>query len=332
MIEVQTQVKLAQYTSLKIGGPAAEFVSVKTEEDLISSLNCSVPILILGAGSNLLISDSGFPGRVIRVETTGKKLVNNLLSVDAGENWDDFVLWAVNNGYGSFAPLTGIPGTVGATPIQNVGAYGTEVSELIDTVAVFDRLTREKLSLNNSQCRFNYRNSLFKQEPERFVVLQVLFKALKIEQIAVKYDELAVKLGVNVGDFVDAKNVLTAVREIRASKGMLLDETDSDTYSVGSFFLNPRVSDDIKSELPSEAPAWAQQDGSWKVSAAWLIANSGFVPGYHLGDASISTKHMLALCNRGSATAREIMQLAQEVRQKVKTRFGIELEFEPKII
>lgn len=332
MVEVQTQVNLAEHTTLRIGGPAEEFVTAKTEVELISALNCSIPILILGAGSNLLIADTGFAGRVIHIQTTGKDLTDNQLNVAAGENWDEFVLWAVDNGFGFFAPLTGIPGTVGATPIQNVGAYGTEVSELIESVTVFDRLTKERLILTNNQCRFGYRNSLFKQEPERFVVLQVQFKPAKVEKIEVKYEELAKKLGVNVSDSVDARRVLTAVREIRASKGMLLDATDSDTYSVGSFFLNPRVSDDIKTELPSEVPAWQQQDGSWKISAAWLIANSGFVPGYRVGDASISSKHMLALCNRGKATAKEIMQLAQEVRLAVKSRFGIELEFEPTIL
>lgn len=332
MVEIQTQVALAPYTTIGVGGPAAEFVIVKSEAELISALYFVGPILLLGGGSNLLISDSGFSGRVIKIESTGINDRNGIVEVAAGENWDDFVSWGVAAGYGQLAPLTGIPGTVGATPIQNVGAYGTEVSELIYTVKVYDREKSEIKYLLNTECKFSYRNSKFKELPNRFVVLSVQFKLTKTNQIPVKYDELAAKLNVSVGDDSDAILVLQAVRELRASKGMLLNPTDRDTYSVGSFFLNPRVSATQYEKLPKEVPAWQQPDGSWKVSAAWLISQSGFERGYRLENAAISSKHTLAICNLGNAKFNQIMDLANLIRSKVEQEFGLILQIEPKII
>ena len=332
MIEVQTQISLADYTTLNVGGPASEFVSVKSDDELLVALDYPDQILILGEGSNLLISDSGFLGRVIHIQTTGLEMANNQLVAAAGENWDQFVSWAVEQGYGEFAPLTGIPGTVGATPIQNVGAYGTDVSELIDSVVVYDRLIKEKVTFTNQDCKFSYRNSMFKQNPGRFVILQVIFKCIKTSQIEVKYDELAKSLAIPVGSSADAIWVMRAVRALRMSKGMVLDPKDRDTYSVGSFFLNPRVSADSRAELPDNTPSWLQQDGSWKISAAWLIGEAGFQPGFHIGDAAISSKHLLAICNLGNATTKDILKLANQIRTEVKSRFDIELEFEPNIV
>jgi UDP-N-acetylmuramate dehydrogenase len=332
MVEIQTQVPLAPHTTIGVGGPAAEFVIVKTEIELISALDYLGPVLLLGGGSNLLISDSGFAGRVIKIETTGISDQSGIVDVAAGENWDDFVSWGVATGYGELAPLTGIPGTVGATPIQNVGAYGTEVSELIDTVKVYDRELSREVYLSKSECNFSYRDSIFKEVPDRFVVLSVQFKLTKTDQIPIKYDELATKLNVSVGDGAAAKLVMQAVRELRASKGMVLNPTDRDTYSVGSFFLNPRVSAAQYEQLPREVPAWQQPDGSWKISAAWLISQSGFERGYRSENAAISTKHTLAICNLGNATFDQIMDLANLIRSKVQQEFGLILQIEPKTI
>lgn len=332
MVEIKTQVLLAPYTSIGVGGQANEFVVAKSENEIIEALQFQGEILILGGGSNLLISDQGFNGRVIQIATVGTKHVEDGVEVAAGENWDEFVTWGINNGYGQLAPLTGIPGTVGATPIQNVGAYGTEVAELIKEVIVFDRLTKTIDTLSCKDCKFSYRHSIFKTEPNRFVVLRVLFGLVKTNQIHVTYDELANTLNIPVGGMADAKDVFSAVRSLRASKGMLLDSKDRDTYSVGSFFLNPRVSHEQKLELPEEIPSWQQQDGSWKVSAAWLINEAGFRRGYRIGDAAISSKHTLAICNLGSATATQVIELATEIRNKVAARFGIELQIEPFLI
>jgi UDP-N-acetylmuramate dehydrogenase len=328
MLKIQTQIPLAQHTTLKIGGKAAEFVSASSEAEIISALDYNDSILILGGGSNLLISDSGFAGRVIQINTSGKKISDNLIEVAAGENWDEFVNWGLVQGFGQFAPLTGIPGTVGATPIQNVGAYGTEVSELIHSVEVFDRSSKFKTILSNQDCKFSYRSSIFKEEKTRYVVLNVRFNLVRTNQVLVKYDELAGKLQCEIGESVDANLVLQAVRDLRASKGMLLDSADRDTFSVGSFFLNPRVSDEHRNKLLA-APAWLQPDGSWKISAAWLIAQAGFERGYQVGDAAISSKHTLALCNLGNATCDQVIKLATQIEEKVSNQFGIQLLKEP---
>lgn len=332
MINVRTQVPLAPFTSIGVGGNATEFVEIESEHDIFEALDYSGEILILGGGSNLLISDHGFSGRVIHIATSGINHVAGAVEVAAGESWDEFVAWGLNNGYGQLAPLTGIPGTVGATPIQNVGAYGTEVSDLINQVTVFDRLTKTIRTISCNDCRFSYRNSVFKTEPNRFVVLKVLFGLAKTNKIPVTYDELARKLQISVGEMADAQDVYSAVRLLRASKGMLIDKQDRDTYSVGSFFLNPRIAAEQRINLPKEIPAWQQQDGSWKVSAAWLINEAGFNRGYRKGDAAISSKHTLAICNLGSASSEQIIDLANEIRSGVSTKFGIELQIEPILI
>lgn len=332
MVEIQTQVPLAPFTTLRVGGPATEFVIARSEDEIIAALDYAGPILLLGGGSNLLIADHGFAGRAIKIETSGIRQTADSVEVAAGENWDDFVSWGVANGYGELAPLTGIPGTVGATPIQNVGAYGTEVSELISSVKVYDREQRKVKQLSNDECKFSYRNSIFKEMPNRFVVLTVQFKLAKATQIPVKYDELANKLEVTVGDSVDQMEIMQVVRQLRASKGMLLDATDRDTYSVGSFFLNPRVTATEYAQLPTDTPAWQQPDGSWKVSAAWLISQAGFNRGDKLGNAAISTKHTLAICNLDNASSSEILMLADEVKHKVKAKFNISLQIEPTLI
>lgn len=329
MIEIRTQVPLAPHTTIGVGGNANEFVIAHSDQEIIEGLNYSGPILLLGGGSNLLISDAGFAGRVIQIKSTGLSQSNNLVTVAAGENWDDFVNWAIANGYGNLAPLTGIPGTVGATPIQNVGAYGTEVKELIHSVTVFDREVKDLIELSNLDCDFSYRNSIFKKSPNKYVVLKVTFTLEKTNQVLVSYDELAAALNIEVGSTADASAVRDAVRKLRAGKGMILNPLDRDTYSVGSFFLNPRVDANLKNNLPEDVPAWKQQDGSWKISAAWLISQAGFTRGYAKGEAAISTKHTLALCNLGSASSAQILMLAEEIKNKVESQFGIRLQIEP---
>lgn len=209
---------------------------------------------------------------------------------------------------------------------------GPEVSELISAVEVFDRKNKSIVTLNNQDCGFRYRNSIFKSEPNRYVVLYVTFTLKQTIDVIIKYDELASKLGVKVNESAPAKEVFNAVRQLRASKGMLLDETDRDTYSVGSFFLNPRISAEIRNGLPAEAPCWLQPDGMWKVSAAWLINKAGFERGYQQGNAGLSTKHSLAIVNLDNATAEEILSLAKSIQMRVADSFGIRLEFEPQLI
>jgi len=332
MVEIQQNVPLAQFTTMKIGGNAAEFVTAKTNEEIIQALDFAGPILLLGGGSNLLISDSGFNGRVIQIKTSGMNNLEHGVKVAAGENWDDFVAWAVQQGYGQLAPLTGIPGTVGATPIQNVGAYGTDVRELISSVEVLNRDTKATVILSNEDCQFAYRNSIFKTSPGKYVILSVTFQLDQTNEVEVKYDELAKKLGIEVNASASARDVLTAVRELRSSKGMLLDETDRDTYSVGSFFLNPRITSEQRAQLPTDAPSWLQPDGMWKVSAAWLINQAGFNHGFEHGNAGLSTKHSLAIINRNNAIAKEVISLAKLIQARVLEDFGIKLELEPQII
>ncbi|MFZ9840800.1 MAG: UDP-N-acetylmuramate dehydrogenase [Candidatus Nanopelagicales bacterium] len=332
MVEIQTHVSLAPFTTLKIGGKAVEFVVVRSDKELIEALEFSGPILLLGGGSNLLISDNGFNGRVVHINTHGIEQVSQGVKVAAGESWDKFVTWAVSNGYGQLAPLTGIPGTVGATPIQNVGAYGTEVSELISSVEVLNRDTKATTNFSNENCQFSYRSSIFKTSPGKYVVLSVTFQLDQTNEVKVKYDELAKKLGIEVNSSASAWDVFNAVRDLRSSKGMLLDETDRDTYSVGSFFLNPRITSEQRAQLPSDAPSWLQPDGMWKVSAAWLINQAGFNRGFEHGNAGLSTKHPLAIINRNNATAKEVISLAKLIQTRVLEDFGIKLELEPQII
>jgi UDP-N-acetylmuramate dehydrogenase len=290
---------------------------------------------VLGGGSNLVAPDDGFDGTVLRVSTHGlaeAPQAEHALLVEAGVDWDHVVALAVQEGYAGIEALSGIPGQVGAAPIQNIGAYGQDLAQTVAWVRALDRSTGDVVVVDNAACRFTYRHSVFKST-DRYVVLAV---ALALEHsrdgAPVRYAELARRLGVEVGDRVPSADVRAAVLELRRGKGMVLDPGDHDTWSAGSFFTNPVLSaEDAARLLPDEAPRWPEGDGV-KASAAWLIERSGFAKGYGPGPVTLSTKHTLALTNRGGATTADLLALAREVRDGVRGRFGITLENEPVIL
>jgi UDP-N-acetylmuramate dehydrogenase len=339
---------LAELTTLRVGGPAARLVTATTTDGLIDAVsecdNRREPLLVLGGGSNLLIGDEGFDGTVVRVGTRGVTVeaadacAGASLRVAAGEPWDDFVAQAVSGRWAGIEALSGIPGSTGATPIQNVGAYGQEVGETIATVRAWDRLEGRVRTIAAADAEFSYRHSRFKGERfrggPRHVVLEVTFQ-LRIADLSgpVRYAELARRLGVDVGGRAPIEQVREAVLALRRSKGMVLDAADHDTWSAGSFFTNPILTADAAAALPETAPRWPVPGGGVKASAAWLIEHAGFQRGYGVpGPAALSGKHTLALTNRGGAQAKDLLELARTVRDGVRSRFGIELEPEPVLV
>jgi UDP-N-acetylmuramate dehydrogenase len=332
--------ELSQYTSLRVGGPATKIVQVSTEAQIIAAIEEAgdTPILIMGGGTNVLIADKGFEGTVIRISNNSVQsevdaCSGATLTIGAGEDWDTFVQTTIANGFAGLETLSGIPGTVGASPIQNIGAYGHEVSEFITRVRTYDRQEKALKTFTNSECQFSYRNSLFKSHPGRYVVLDVQFQLRRGEYSdPITYLELAKKLGVQPGDKATVVATREAVLELRASKGMLLSPDDHDSWSAGSFFTNPIISQQAADGLPDAAPKWPLNDGRVKISAAWLIENAGMHKGDEVGGARISTKHVLALTNSGDATASDIAELAKRARDQVKEIFGITLEAEVNLI
>ncbi|MBU6380580.1 MAG: UDP-N-acetylmuramate dehydrogenase, partial [Acidobacteria bacterium] len=255
------------------------------------------------------------------------------LTIGAGENWDEFVATTIERGFAGLETLSGIPGSVGAAPIQNIGAYGHEVSEFITRVRTYDREKKLVKTFTNQECEFEYRNSHFKSHPGKYVVLDVQFNLRQGEfTTPITYQELADKLGITVGDKAGIVETRKAVLELRASKGMLLNPKDQDSWSAGSFFTNPIISKEIADTLPADAPRWPTTDGRVKTSAAWLIEKSGIHKGDTHGGARVSTKHVLALTNSGNATATEIAELAKTAKQAVQQKFGITLEAEVNLI
>jgi UDP-N-acetylmuramate dehydrogenase len=331
---------LRDYTSLRVGGPAKNFVEVGTEAEIIAAIEAAgdTPILIIGGGTNILVADTGFEGTVIRITSHSMQAEIDAcsgatLTIGAGENWDEFVATTLDRGFAGLETLSGIPGTVGAAPIQNIGAYGHEVSEFITRVRTYDRQTKSLKTFTNSECDFSYRNSHFKAHPGRYVVLDVQFNLRKGEMTtAITYAELAKKLGVEVGEKAPIEATRKAVLELRGAKGMLLNTNDRDSWSAGSFFTNPIVSQEIAAKLPEGAPQWPTADGMVKTSAAWLIENSGVHKGDSHGGARVSTKHVLALTNAGNATATDIAELAKSAQSAVFEKFGITLEAEVNLV
>ena len=330
---------LANFTTLGVGGPAAEIIKVKTEEELIAAVKAGdasrTPLLILGGGSNVLISDSGFSGTVIKVETTGNSFEidacsGGTLTVSAGADWDEFVAFTNEKGLANLESLSGIPGTVGGAPIQNIGAYGHEVSEVIARVRTFDRKAQAVKTFTASQCEFGYRNSIFKTEANRYVILDVTFQ-LRIGEasLPIGYAELAKELGVEIGARVAITKVRDAVLKLRSAKGMLIGEG---IKSAGSFFMNPVLEKSIAEKLPSDAPRWPMSDGRVKTSAAWLMEHAGVSKGDQLAGAQISPKHVLALSNAGDATAKDLIALAKSAQEKVRAKFGITLQTEVQLV
>jgi UDP-N-acetylmuramate dehydrogenase len=330
---------LSKFTSLQVGGMATDLIHVATEAELIAAVRAAdksqTPVLILGGGSNVLVSDAGFSGTVIRVETLGNSYEfdacsGGTLTVSAGEDWDRFVAFTIEKGLANLESLSGIPGTVGGAPIQNIGAYGHEVSEVIARVRAFDRKNDEVKTFAASDCEFEYRNSKFKKEAGRWVILDVTFQLRKGEaSLPIQYSELASALGVEIGARVDVAKVREAVLALRGAKGMLLN---MGINSAGSFFINPILTPTEAAKLPIGAPRWVQENGNIKTSAAWLMEQAGVHKGDRLAGAQISPKHVLALSNTGNATASDLIALARDAREKVRAKFGITLEPEVQFV
>ena len=325
---------LANHTTFRLGGPARRFVEATTEKQLVDTVaDCDSrgePVLVLGGGSNVLIADEGFDGTVVKVATRGVRAEaadcsGAQLEVAAGEVWDDLVARAVAAQWSGMETLSGIPGSVGAVPIQNVGAYGAEVATLIQRVRTWDRAEGAIRTFAAAECGFGYRDSRFKREKGRHLVLRVDFQ-LPLGELGqpVRYPELARALGVAVGQRAPASRVRETVLAIRRRKGMVLDANDHDTWSAGSFFTNPILTPGQAASLPAEAPRFPAGEGV-KTSAAWLIQHAGYPAGHGSGPARLSTRHVLALTNRGCATTADVLALAREIRDGVRERFGITL-------
>ena len=333
---------LAALTTLRLGGPPRRLVSATTTEELVAAVSSAdeadEQVLLVAGGSNLVVGDAGVDATVVQVATRGvleevDACAGAVVTVAAGEVWDDLVATAVERGWLGVEALSGIPGSVGATPVQNVGAYGQEVADTIASVRCWDRVERAYRTIAAADCGFGYRTSRFKRDPGRFVVLEVTFQ-LRLGDLGapVRYAELARALGVGVGERAPTAAVRETVLGLRRGKGMGLDAEDRDTWSAGSFFTNPVLPAEAAAALPDEAPRWEQPDGSVKTSAAWLIEHAGFGKGYGNERVSLSTKHTLALTNRGTATTADLLALAGEVRRGVHARFGVRLENEPVLV
>lgn len=345
-LQIREDVLLAPFTTLGIGGAARYFVVVREEGDVAGAVvwarERGVRLFVLGGGSNLLVKDAGFDGLVLQIGIGGiESCGEGCLSAGAGEVWDGFVEYAMEKELAGVECLAGIPGSVGGTPVQNVGAYGQEVAETIESVRAFDRESMEWVELSKAECRFRYRESLFNtDEPGRYIVTRVKFGLRPGGEPNLRYADLQKRLG---GERPSLREVARVVREIRHEKGMLLVEGKADCRSAGSFFKNPIVGTERLGSVAvaagvdvSNVPHWAVPsnggEGRMKIPAAWLLEQAGFVKGYGEGAAGISTRHTLALTNRGGATCADIERLQEEIVRRVEERFGIALEREPVLL
>lgn len=346
-LEIQENVALAPLTTLGVGGPARFFAKAQSQADVEEAvefgLGHDLPLFVLGGGSNLLISDRGWNGLVLQVAIGGVDENGSgnksTFDVGAGVEWDEFVARAVSLNCAGIECLSGIPGSVGGTPVQNVGAYGQEVAEKIESVRVLDLAQNQVREMNSGECGFSYRSSVFNTtERGRYIILRVRYGLMQGGKPRLDYADLQ-KYFAGRGNEPALAETREAVRTIRASKGMLITPGDPDSRSAGSFFKNPVLSADEHARLVQQAqarglkvpsyPALSQQH---KISAAWLVENSGFAKGYDKGRAAISSKHALAIVNRGGATAAEITALYEEIRARVKEEWGIRLETEPVLV
>jgi UDP-N-acetylmuramate dehydrogenase len=341
---ITENVPLAPLTTLKVGGAARCFIEATSNAEVSQAVEFSksadLPLFILGGGSNLVISDAGWPGLVLKVGITG---INHrhghdevIFEAGAGEDWDKFVGMVVAHNIAGIECLSGIPGSVGASPVQNVGAYGQEVSNTIESVVALDLRDGEVHELSNQDCGFSYRTSIFNStERGRYVILQVNYSLKHGAEAYVAYADLK-KYFAGWSEKPTLANVRDAVRKIRAGKGMLITAGDDDCRSAGSFFKNPILSADQYQALTARAaaknlqiPSYPALDAQKKVSAAWLVEHSGFSRGYGNGPVGISRKHALAIVNRGNATAADIVALKEDIQQRVEEIWGILLEPEP---
>ena len=338
---IQENVALAPLTTFGIGGPARYFVDAPSENVVLSTIQFAkdqnLPVFVLGGGSNLLVADHGFPGLVMKIGLTGIDWETHrdkaVVRAGAGEEWDRLVGLCVDRDLAGVECLSGIPGSVGGTPVQNVGAYGQEVSEVLVSVRAYDRQTDSIVELSREDCRFTYRSSLFNTiAKDRYIVLRVTYSLTRHGDPAIRYPDVQREFESRVGNPLLGE-VRAAVRRIRARKAMLLVEGDPDCRSAGSFFKNPIVTEQQFAELQVVAgaavPRYPAGPGRVKTAAAWLIEHAGFSKGYSLGPAALSSKHTLALVNKGGATAEDILRLAREIRGRVETKFGFRLVPEP---
>ncbi|MEV0647623.1 UDP-N-acetylmuramate dehydrogenase [Phytomonospora sp. NPDC050363] len=331
--------RLARYTTLGLGGPAGRLVEVDAAADVVEAVRgADGPLLVLAGGSNVVVSDDGFSGTVVLLRTHGVEVTGYddgvLVKVAAGHGWDEFVARAVAEGWSGVECLSGVPGSAGATPIQNVGAYGQDVSETIAEVTVYDRSLDRVEIYPPERCGFGYRGSVFKHD-DRYVVLDVTFR-LRLSKMSgpLRYAETARAMGVEAGGSAPLEEVRETVLRLRRGKGMVLDPADPDSRSVGSFFVNPVLSQAefaaVAAKAPADAPPPAWPDGERvKTSAAWLIQHAGFEKGYGRDGVAISTKHTLALTNRGDGTTAALLDLAAEIRDGVRKAYDVTLRPEP---
>ncbi len=332
---------LAALTTLRVGGPALSTVTATSAGEVAEAVRAAdrarEPVLLVAGGSNLLVADTGFQGTAVLIRNAGYTVVGRhpdwvIVRIAAGQPWDEFVVAALAEGWSGIEALSGIPGSAGATPIQNVGAYGAQVGDVLVDIGIWDRHTGRLAREAAQDLGLAYRSSTLKCSPGRAAVLDVTLR-LRVgpESAPIRYAELAARLGAEIGTTAPACEVREAVLELRRGKGMVLDPTDHDTWSAGSFFTNPILTAERAGALPEGAPRFAQPGGRVKTSAAWLISHAGFDRGYSLpgSRAAVSTKHTLALTNRGGATATEILDLARHIRQGVEECFGVRLENEP---
>jgi UDP-N-acetylmuramate dehydrogenase len=340
-VQVLPYVALAPLTTLGIGGPAARMAELTSEDDVVEAVHLAGAsgLLVLGGGSNLLVADQGFPGLVGRMSIRGTTVRRDgdrvIVDVGAGENWDALVARAVGEHWSGVASLSGIPGRVGATPIQNVGAYGEEVADTVACVRVFDRSSRAFRDMAAGECGFGYRASVFKRS-DRWIVTHVRFVFERNAGARVRYAELARALSVEEGTAVPSRHVRETVIALRRGKGMVLDPADPDSASAGSFFVNPVVdrvtASRVESVAGSPPPRFDAPDGRVKLAAGWLVERAGFVKGWGEGRAGVSRKHALALVNRGGASSRDLIEVARTIRDGVRARFGVTLEPEPVLV
>jgi UDP-N-acetylmuramate dehydrogenase len=339
---IQENVPLAPLTTFGIGGPARYFIEAPSEQIVLEAIdfakNQNLPLFVLGSGSNILVADEGFAGLVLKIDLMGIKWHEDrdttIVHAGAGENWDRLVELSVERDLAGIECLSGIPGSVGGTPVQNVGAYGQEVSEVLSGARAVDRDSEKIIELSHAECAFSYRSSLFNTvAKDRYIVLDVTYTLVRHGEPAIRYADIQ-------KEFEETKKrptlleVRNAVRRIRARKAMLLVPGDPDCRSAGSFFKNPIISEDqfsaLESIVPNErVPRYAVSPGNVKIAAAWLIERAGFSKGYSLGPVGLSTKHTLALVNRGGAKAVDVLRLAREVQERVNDKFGITLVPEP---
>jgi len=340
-------VPLAPLTTLGLGGPARFFVEAQAREDLTAALRWAteraLPTFILAGGSNLVVGDPGFDGLVVQLESAGQTWTDTAtgftVEVQAGAAWDGVVAESVRRGVAGIECLSGIPGHTGAAPVQNIGAYGHEVAEVIRRVEVLDRPSLEVTTMNATACGFSYRDSVFKREPNRFVILSVTMEFVRDASPTIRYGELAAALSSQPKP--SPAQVRETVLALRRKKSMVFDPEDENRRSAGSFFTNPivdaRVANDVAAQAiaggivatAGQIPRFPMPDGRVKLAAGWLIERSGISKGFRMGPVGISTRHALALVHHGGGTTTELLQLALHVRRTVRDRFGVTLTPEP---